>query len=115
MLPDVAATHAYLQTVDQQSAAADANDFLYSILSSQDYAPEDQISKIHTKVYALNFDDDEFNPARLNTLEPVIQKVPHARYVIKEGTSNSCGHLTMAYRALWAEQVANFMQSLDRR
>lgn len=113
MLPSVAASQAYLQSVDQQSAAADANDFLYSILSSQDYAPEDRLSKIHTKVYALNFDDDEFNPARLNLLKPAIRKIAKAEYAIKRGTSSSYGHLTMAHPALWADQVGNFMLALN--
>jgi hypothetical protein len=35
---------------------------LYSLESSLDYDPEPRLSRIKTKLLALNFSDDEFNP-----------------------------------------------------
>jgi homoserine O-acetyltransferase len=115
VLPDAAATQQFLQTIDQQGSGYDTNDLLYSIQSSRDYAPEDQLSVITTKVYALNFDDDEFNPARLQILEPSIAKIPHAQYAIQPGTAESHGHLTMAHPELWASHVSIFMKSLEAK
>jgi homoserine O-acetyltransferase/O-succinyltransferase len=111
-IPDDAAADKFLGTLQKQAASLDANDLLYSIKSSLDYNPEPNLAEIKAKVYALNFDDDEFNPARLHILESLIKRVPRASYAIQAGSDKSYGHLTMAFPSLWADQVATFTRSL---
>ncbi|HEY0181388.1 MAG TPA: alpha/beta fold hydrolase, partial [Rhodopila sp.] len=84
----------------------DANDILYSLKSSFTYDPEPELSKIKTKLFALNFSDDEFNPDRLQVLETAVPKLAHGRYVVQPGTASSPGHYTMTRPDLWAGHVA---------
>jgi homoserine O-acetyltransferase len=63
-------------------------------------------------VFALNFNDDEFNPDQLQILERLTPRVPGARYVVQPGTSTSFGHLSMAHPELWSQHVATFMGEL---
>jgi hypothetical protein len=74
--------------------------------------PRAGLAVIKTKVYALNFADDEFNPAELHVLEELIPKVHGGRFIIQPGSAESFGHLTMAHPELWSEHVAEFMRSL---
>ncbi|HEY0181608.1 MAG TPA: alpha/beta fold hydrolase [Rhodopila sp.] len=90
----------------------DANDILYSLKSSFTYDPAPALSKIKTKLFALNFADDEFNPDRLQVLETVVPKLEHGRYVVQPGTASSPGHFTMTRPDLWAGHVAEFMRWL---
>ncbi|WP_394831385.1 alpha/beta fold hydrolase [Pendulispora rubella] len=91
----------------------DANDILYSLKSSFSYDPTPGLSGIKTKLLALNFDDDEFNPNRLQVLQSTVPKLAHGRYVVQPGTASSPGHLTMTLPALWAHHVAEFMRWLE--
>ena len=90
----------------------DANDILYSLSSSADYDPQPGLATIKTKVYALNFADDEFNPAELHVLEELMPRVREGRFIVQPGSAESFGHLTMAHPELWSEHVAEFMRSL---
>jgi homoserine O-acetyltransferase len=113
-VPDVAAADAFIQEAQKAASAADANDLIYSLRSSmKDYNPEPDLASIKTKVYALNFGDDEFNPDELHILEQLMPRVPHGQYAIQPGSSSSVGHLTMAHPELWADHVAKFMKELE--
>ena len=113
-VPDVAAADGFIQEAQEEASAADANDQIYSLRSSmKDYNPEPGLASIKTKVFALNFGDDEFNPAELHILEQLIPLVPHGQYAIQPGSSSSFGHLTMAHPEMWADHVATFMKELE--
>ena len=90
----------------------DANDILYSLSSSADYDPQPGLTAVKTKVNALNFADDEFNPAELHVLEELMPKVRQGRFMVQPASAESFGHLTMAHSELWSEHVAKFMRSL---
>jgi homoserine O-acetyltransferase len=109
IVPDQEAAEKFLAQARQQSAGVDANDILYSLEASADYNPEPGLSAIKTKVFALNFSDDEFNPDALQILESLMPEVKNGRYVVQPGTSTSFGHLTMAHPELWANHVGEFM------
>jgi homoserine O-acetyltransferase len=113
IVPDVAAADAFIQAAQKEASAIDANDLIYSFRSSMnDYDPEPGLPSITTKVYALNFGDDEFNPDELHILEQLMPRVSHGQYAIQPGSSSSFGHLTMAHPELWSDQVATFMKEL---
>jgi homoserine O-acetyltransferase/O-succinyltransferase len=111
--PDGAAADRFIADAAQQAAAADANDVMYSLQASADYDPEPGLATIRTKVFALNFGDDEFNPDQLGILERLITRVPNGSYKVQPGTETSFGHLTMAHPELWAAHVATFMDQLS--
>jgi homoserine O-acetyltransferase len=112
LVPDRAAAERYMEDARKQAEAIDANDILYSLESSADYDPLPALASIKTRVLALNFSDDEFNPAMLGALEHLIQKVQHGRFIMQKGSAKSYGHLTMAHPELWSEHVATFMHDL---
>ena len=103
----------FLDAAATQSLSADANDVLYSLRSSADYDPEPGLAGIRTKLFALNFSDDEFNPDTLHILQRLTPRVPGARYFVQPGTSESFGHLTMAHPELWSQHVGTFMHWLE--
>ena len=109
---DTAAANKFKAEAAAEAAGLDPNDFLYSLKSSADYDPEPGLRAIRTKVFALNFDDDEFNPDRLQILEQLIPRVSSGRYVVQTGSTRSFGHLTMAHPELWSHHVADFMRWL---
>jgi homoserine O-acetyltransferase len=108
-----AAADKFLDTNRFAAEHVDANDILYSLKSSFSYDPEPQLFKIKTKLFALNFSDDAFNPDRLQVIETVVPKLEHGRYVVQQETPSSPGHLTMTRPDLWAQHVAEFMRWLD--
>jgi homoserine O-acetyltransferase len=112
LLPDAAAADRFMDDARKQAESVDANNLLYSLKSSADYDPEPNLASITTKVYALNFSDDEFNPEELHVLERLMPHVRHGRFVVQPGSATSYGHLTMAHPELWAKHVAEFMREL---
>jgi len=111
-IPDGPAAERFIAANRIQAEHADANDILYSLKSSLTYNPEPELAKIKTKLFALNFSDDEFNPDKLQVLQNIVPKLEHGRYVVQEGTPTSPGHFTMTRPELWAPHVAEFMQWL---
>ncbi len=65
-----------------------------------------------TRLFALNFSDDEFNPDKLQVLERVVPRLKQGRYFVQDGTASSPGHYTMTRPDLWASHVGDFMQWL---
>lgn len=112
-IPDGPAADKFLAANRVSADRVDANDILYSLKSSFSYDPEPELAKIKTKLFALNFSDDEFNPDTLQVLETIVPKLDHGRYVVQAGTPTSPGHFTMTRPELWARHVAEFMRWLD--
>ena len=111
-IPDGAAADKFLARNRVSAEHVDANNILYSLKSSFSYDPEPGLSTIKTKLFALNFSDDEFNPDKLQVLEKVAPKLQHGRYVVQAGTQKSPGHFTMTRPDLWAQHVDEFMRWL---
>ncbi|HEY1397841.1 alpha/beta fold hydrolase [Roseateles sp.] len=112
-VPDGQAADRFLAATQQQAEHVDPNDILYSLKSSFSYAPEGQLGAIRTKLFALNFSDDEFNPDELNVLETAVPQVAQGRYVVQPGTASSPGHYTMTRPELWANHVEDFMRWIE--
>jgi homoserine O-acetyltransferase len=111
-VPDGAAADKFLATTRTQAEHVDPNDILYSLKSSFSYDPEPALARIKTKLLALNFSDDEFNPDTLQVLERLLPTLQQGRYVVQQGTPSSPGHFTMTRPDLWAQHVDEFMQWL---
>jgi len=111
---DRADADAFIQAAVDQAREQDANDALYSLESSGDYDPAAALGTVRTKVFALNFSDDEFNPISLQALETLIPKVPGAHFVVQPGDETSFGHLTQRHPSLWAKHVGAFMSAVGK-
>jgi homoserine O-acetyltransferase len=106
------AADAFIHGVKSQTAGSDTNDLLYAFESSRDFDAEPGLSQIKTRVFALNFADDEFYRDSLQILERDIQQV-HGKAVVRPITAGSAGHFSMAHPDLWKDQVQTFMNWLD--
>ena len=111
-IPDTAAADAFIEQRRFEAAHTDANDVMYSLKSSADYDPEPGLSSIRTKLFALNFSDDEFNPDNLHFLQDLTPRVGQGRYIVQPGNLATPGHLTMTRPDLWARHVQTFMRWL---
>jgi homoserine O-acetyltransferase/O-succinyltransferase len=76
-------------------------------MSTVDAAPG--LSRVKTKVLAVNFADDEFYRDSLQTLQRDIRKVRGGRLVVRAVSDGSVGHMSMAQPALWADQAGDFV------
>ena len=104
-----------IRGVKNQAAAVDANDLLYSFESSSDFNAEPGLREIKTKVFALNFADDEFYRDTLQDLQHDIALVRGGKIVIRPVSAGSAGHFTMSHPSLWKDQVQSFMQWLETK
>jgi len=108
-VPNSNAADAIINGVKRQSGG-DANDLLYAFESSRDFNSEPGLPKVRTKVFALNFADDEFYRDSVQSLETDAQSLPQKQVVIRPVSTGSVGHLSMAHPALWKGEVDKFME-----
>jgi homoserine O-acetyltransferase len=104
------AADAFVRGVKSQATGVDANDIVYSFESSKDFNAEPDLGRIKTKVFALNFADDEFYRDSLQILQRDIQQVRQGKAVIRPTSAGSAGHFSMAHPDLWKDQAQAFMQ-----
>ncbi len=107
------AADAFIRGIKGQTGGLDTNDLLYAFESSRDFDAEPGLSQIKTKVFALNFADDEFYRDSLQILERDSLLVHHGKIVVRPITAGSAGHFSMAHPNLWKDQVEAFMNWLD--
>jgi homoserine O-acetyltransferase len=107
------AADAFLQEqITRRLAATDANDMLYAFDASRDYDPSPQLERIRARVLAINSADDLVNPPELGLMEPLIARVPGARYVLLPTSAATRGHGTHSQPALWKHLLAAFLADL---
>jgi homoserine O-acetyltransferase len=86
---------------------------VYSLEASMDYDPQPDLHKIKAPLLAINFADDEINPPELGVVEPAIDKIAHARYVLVPAGPDTRGHYTYQIPAMWKTHLASFMATLE--
>ncbi len=104
----------FIRSVKKQAAGQDANDLVYSFESSRDFNAEPDLGKIRAKVFALNFADDEFYRDSLQVLQRDMAKVDQGKLVIREVSTGSAGHFSMAHPDLWKDQANDFIMWLSK-
>jgi homoserine O-acetyltransferase/O-succinyltransferase len=109
--PEVA--DAFIRGIKSQTENLDTNDLLYAFESSRDFDAEPGLSQIKTKVFALNFADDEFYRDSLQILERDIRQAHQGKVIVRPVTAGSAGHFSMAHPNLWKDQVKAFINWLD--
>lgn len=110
---DMNSAAVFIDSAINEAKSIDANDLIYTLEASADYNPETQLENIQTKIFALDFTDDQLDPIELNALNRLIKNVKHGRAIIQKGNDDSYGHLTMAHPHLWSQQVNEFIKFVE--
>jgi homoserine O-acetyltransferase len=95
-----------------QIAKGDANNSLWEIESIEDYSPEPDLPKIKAKVLLINTVEDVANPPELGTVERAMKAIHDGRYVLIPYSTQTHGHFTHYYAAVWKPYLVSFMGSL---
>jgi homoserine O-acetyltransferase len=112
--PNVASGRKLVEALEQAAAKTDANDTLWSREAPEDYDPGPEIGKIKARLLALNSADDAVNPAELHTVEPVIRKIPNAKFVLLPAGPLTHGHKTYEVSQLWGPVVGRFLATVPK-
>ena len=107
--PDRAKTLAYNEDLVAQYRGRDAGDALYDYESSGDFDPGPGVGRIKAPMLAVNFADDQVNPAQLTVARDTISQLPQARFVLLPG---GWGHATIFHADAWADQLGPFLAGL---
>jgi len=91
----------------------DANDVLYALEASRDYAPGPALEQIKAPLLAINFADDLINPPELGILETEIKRVPHGNALVIPMSDQTRGHGTHTLAAIWKDQFAQFLKRTE--
>ena len=88
----------------------DANDIVYAFVASKDYDPSGDLEAIAAPLVAVNFADDELNPAELGVLDRGIRRVRDGRAVLVPRGPKSKGHQTLQVAELWAPHLRDLLE-----
>jgi homoserine O-acetyltransferase/O-succinyltransferase len=89
----------------------DANDMLYAVNSSRNYDPSSQLAKITAPVMYINSADDFINPPELGIAEQKIKEVRNGRFVLLPASSQTHGHGTHTWAAVWQQYLKELLES----
>ena len=102
---------AYLEDrIVQGVKNTDANDMLYYFDASRNYNPEPQLEKITAPLTAVNSADDQINPPELKIIDADIKRVRKGKYVLLPITSETRGHGTHSWPAIWQQHLTELLQ-----
>ena len=103
------------KTAAEAVAAEDPNDLIWEFEASQDYDPGPRLGLITAPLLAINFQDDDVNPAALGVLDDAIKKVPNGRAVMLPAGPRSQGHQTLSTPELWSDLARDLLASAPFR
>jgi homoserine O-acetyltransferase len=89
-----------------------ANNSLWEIESIYDYNPEADLPKIKAHVLLINNVEDFADPPTLGTVERAFKKIAHGTYVLTPYSTDTHGHFTHYYAAVWKPYLVKFMATL---
>jgi homoserine O-acetyltransferase len=107
--PTREAADALYKSIVEKAGKGDACDRLYQLEASMDYDPTPLLARIQARVLAINFADDELNPAALDTLDTGIAQVKDARAVLLPTRPESRGHHSALHAAHWKAELEAFL------
>jgi homoserine O-acetyltransferase len=110
--PDRAKTLGYYDQLAAQWRGRDAADTLYDVKSSADYDPAPEIGRIKAPMLAINFADDQVNPAQFGVTRETVTRLPLGQLTVLPG---GYGHLGIFHAELWADQLGSFLAHLPRK
>lgn len=93
------------------SATLDANDMLYAVNASRNYDPSSKLETIVAPVMFVNSADDFINPPELGIAEREIQRVKNGKFVLIPISSQTHGHGTHTWAAVWQQYLKELLES----
>ncbi len=109
---DITGADAHVREIAAQALEAeDVDDVIWEFEATRDYDPGPGLGRIEAPLLAVNFADDEINPAALGVLARAIAKVPWGRAVTLPAGPESRGHQTLQVARLWAHCVAELLDA----
>jgi homoserine O-acetyltransferase len=91
-------------------AATDANDMIFYVNASRNYAPSPKLASISAPVLWINSADDYINPPELGIAENLVKRMAHARFILLPISDATRGHGTHTVAAVWKDYLAEFMR-----
>ena len=77
--------------------------------------PSAGLEKIQSHLLANNYADDERNPPENGVLEREIKRVKNGRIYLIHASENTAGHGTTRQAKNWKQQLAEFLQTVNRK
>jgi len=115
-LPTRALAETYAErTLDAAIAHTDANDFLYYVNASRNYNPEPKLATITAPVLWINSADDFINPPELGIAEKMVERMPHAKFILIPISDATRGHGTHTQAAVWKSYLIDFLQETEKK
>jgi homoserine O-acetyltransferase/O-succinyltransferase len=112
--PDGADNH--IESVAEEALKREkANDVIWEFDASRDYDPSAGLGLIQAPLLAVNFADDELNPAELGGLERAITQVKYGRAVTVPPGPKSRGHQTLRLAEVWQDCVRQLLDQTEAR
>ena len=109
---DIATADAHIRDVAAEAMEVeDVDDVIWEFEASRDYDPAPGFGRIEAPLLAVNFADDEINPAALGVLARAITKVPRGRAITLPAGPDSRGHQTLQVARLWAHCVGELLEA----
>ena len=91
----------------------DANDMIVYLNTSRNYDPGIRLETIKVPVLWINSADDFINPPELGIAQKMVQRMPHARFILLPITDQTRGHGTHTAAAIWKDYLAEFMRQTE--
>ncbi|MEA3247807.1 MAG: alpha/beta fold hydrolase [Gemmatimonadota bacterium] len=114
--PTRVAADSIIQAYEARGAATtDPNDMVWYFDSSRDYDPSPHLGQVTAPVLHINSADDFVNPPELHIVEPLIARVPTAKFVLIPISDQTRGHGTHSLPAVWGSYLAEFLRTLKER
>jgi len=88
----------------------DANDLVYALDASRNYNPEPGLEKIRARVIAVNAADDLINTSDQATMDTLIKRVKHGRFVLLPESLGTRGHSSGGDPSLWKQYLEELMR-----
>ena len=82
---------------------------MYAWDASRDYDPSPALERIRAAVTAVNFEDDERNPAELGVMEREIKRVARGKYVLVPASDRTRGHASVNDATLWKADLEELL------
>lgn len=114
--PTRAAAETYVDDyLARTTARTDANNLIYYMDASRQYNPEPRLATITAPVLWINSADDYINPPELGIAERLVQKIPHAKFILIPTSDATRGHGTHTQAAVWKQYLIDFLAQTQPR
>jgi homoserine O-acetyltransferase len=111
--PNRAATLAFFKQAVAKLQSGNAIDTYYDLDSVRDYDPTPGVSLIKAPLLAINFTDDQVNPAELTVVRNTVASMgPKATMRMITPPTPGFGHLDILQPDLWASELGEFVLRL---